>query len=70
MISRAIEHGARRAEEMREAAQTVADAGLHPLMSEACAVRQDWAATELQGIEGEDIDALLSAMHATLREKA
>jgi 3-hydroxyisobutyrate dehydrogenase-like beta-hydroxyacid dehydrogenase len=70
MISRAIEHGARRAEEMREAAQTVADAGLHPLMSEACAVRQDWAATELQGSEGEDIDALLSAMHATLREKA
>jgi len=44
MISRSLEHGARRAEEMREAAHTVADAGLDPLMSLACAARQEWAA--------------------------
>ena len=44
MISRSLEHGKRRAEEMREVAQTVAEAGIAPLMSEACVERQDWAA--------------------------
>jgi 3-hydroxyisobutyrate dehydrogenase-like beta-hydroxyacid dehydrogenase len=44
MMSRAITHGRRRAEEMREAARTVAEAGLEPLQSAATAVRQDWAA--------------------------
>jgi hypothetical protein len=46
MISRALEHGARRAEEMREAAKTVAEAGIAPLMSEATAERQDISARE------------------------
>jgi hypothetical protein len=44
MISRALVHGRRRAEEMREAARTVAEAGLVPRMSEACAQWQEWAA--------------------------
>lgn len=44
MMSRALEHGRRRAEEMREAARTVAEAGLEPLQSAATALRQDWAA--------------------------
>ena len=44
MISRSLEHGSRRAEEMREAAHAVADAGIDPLMSLACAARQEWAA--------------------------
>jgi 3-hydroxyisobutyrate dehydrogenase-like beta-hydroxyacid dehydrogenase len=44
MISRSLRHGGRRAEEMREAAQAVAEAGVDPLMSLACATRQDWAA--------------------------
>jgi 3-hydroxyisobutyrate dehydrogenase-like beta-hydroxyacid dehydrogenase len=43
MISRTLEHGVRRAEEMREAARTVAAAGLTPWMSEAAAERQAWA---------------------------
>ena len=43
MLSRALEHGRRRAEEMREVAKTVADAGLEPLMSSATAERQQWA---------------------------
>lgn len=42
MLSRVLEHGHRRAEEMREVAKTVADAGLEPTMSSATAVRQDW----------------------------
>ena len=44
MISRALIHGRRRAEEMREAAHTVAEAGLAPRMSNACAEWQEWAA--------------------------
>ena len=43
MISRAVQHGARRAEEMREAARTVEAAGLDPAMSTACVRVQDWA---------------------------
>ena len=43
VISRALIHGRRRAEEMREVARTVEDAGLEPLLSRAIAERQDWA---------------------------
>ena len=43
-IGRVIEHGRRRAAEMREAAETVAETGLEPLMSRAIAERIDWAA--------------------------
>jgi 3-hydroxyisobutyrate dehydrogenase-like beta-hydroxyacid dehydrogenase len=42
LISRVSEHGKRRAAEMREAAQTIADAGLEPLTALATAQRQDW----------------------------
>ena len=44
LISRVAEHGKRRAAEMREAAQAVADAGLEPLSALATAQRQDWLA--------------------------
>lgn len=44
MISRSVLHGLRRAEEMREAAQTVREAGLEPHMCLATAQRQEWAA--------------------------
>ncbi len=44
LISRVAEHGKRRAAEMREAAQAVADAGLQPLTALATAKRQDWLA--------------------------
>ena len=64
MMSRSIEHGARRAEEMREVVATVTDAGIAPLMSKACVARQDWAAsfkTELQKESLSDmLDRLLS----------
>jgi len=42
LISRVAEHGKRRAAEMREAAQAVADAGLEPFSALATAQRQDW----------------------------
>ena len=42
LVSRVAEHGKRRAAEMREAAQAIADAGLEPLTALATAQRQDW----------------------------
>jgi 3-hydroxyisobutyrate dehydrogenase-like beta-hydroxyacid dehydrogenase len=50
MIARSLRHGCRRAEEMREAARTVADAGFEPWMSRGIIERQRWA--------GEHADAL------------
>jgi 3-hydroxyisobutyrate dehydrogenase-like beta-hydroxyacid dehydrogenase len=41
---RVAQHGRRRAEEMREVAVTVRDAGLAPHMAAATAERQDWVA--------------------------
>jgi 3-hydroxyisobutyrate dehydrogenase-like beta-hydroxyacid dehydrogenase len=65
MASRALLHGARRAEEMREVARTVGEAGLTPHMSSASAVWQEWASAhpelhdeELPGL----LDGLLSAI--------
>jgi hypothetical protein len=46
MIGRTALHGKRRAEEMREVAVTVREAGLEPWMASATAERQDWMATQ------------------------
>ena len=46
---------------MREVAQTVADAGLEPLLSRAIAERQDWAAVRGQAI-GADLAPNLAAL--------
>ncbi len=43
-FQRVIQHGRRRAEEVREVAVTVADAGLHPWSANGTAFRQDWVA--------------------------
>jgi 3-hydroxyisobutyrate dehydrogenase-like beta-hydroxyacid dehydrogenase len=42
LVSRSALHGKRRAEEMREVAVTVREAGLDPWMATATAERQDW----------------------------
>lgn len=72
MISRSLEHGRRRAEEMREAAQAVADAGLDPLMSLACAARQEWAASrrpaQTPAALAELLDAVLASSGNDKRE--
>ncbi|MFL1463529.1 DUF1932 domain-containing protein [Roseococcus sp. DSY-14] len=63
MIGRALVHGKRRAEEMREAARTVAEAGLEPLMAAATAGRQDWAAGRRAAWDGAaPLEALLDAI--------
>ncbi|MDM0043140.1 DUF1932 domain-containing protein [Variovorax dokdonensis] len=41
-FSRVVQHGKRRAEEMREAAQTVREGGFDPLMASATAHKQAW----------------------------
>ncbi len=63
MISRALEHGTRRAEEMRESAKTVAEAGLVPLMAMATAEREDWAAAQKQALaQMNDLGVMLDAI--------
>jgi 3-hydroxyisobutyrate dehydrogenase-like beta-hydroxyacid dehydrogenase len=44
-MGRVVVHGARRAREMEEVAETLRAAGVEPIMAEATARRQDWAAT-------------------------
>lgn len=62
MIGRSLEHGARRAEEMLEAATTVAEAGVEPLMSRAIAERQAWAAAHKDALSETDLGALLDTI--------
>jgi hypothetical protein len=45
-FSRVVQHGKRRAEEMREAANTVREAGFDPLMTSAIADKQQWIADQ------------------------
>jgi 3-hydroxyisobutyrate dehydrogenase-like beta-hydroxyacid dehydrogenase len=67
-LGRVIEHGRRRAAEMRESAATVAEAGLAPLMAQAIAGRQDWLADRaaeqpaLKSAKDEDWRATLDAL--------
>ncbi|MCH8333403.1 DUF1932 domain-containing protein [Candidatus Sumerlaeota bacterium] len=63
LISRGLEHGARRAQEMREAARTVKEAGIEPLMSMATAARQDWSAAHRDAfVHADDLARMLDAM--------
>jgi 3-hydroxyisobutyrate dehydrogenase-like beta-hydroxyacid dehydrogenase len=68
VISRALIHGKRRAEEMREVARTVGDAGVEPLLSRAIAERQDWAwrrgAEMGEARNARALDTLLDALAA------
>ena len=69
VISRALIHGKRRAEEMREVAQTVAEAGVAPMLSRSIAERQDWAWRQGQqmsraALSTTDLDTLLDAIMA------
>ncbi|BEP13337.1 DUF1932 domain-containing protein [Acidothermaceae bacterium B102] len=62
MIRRSLEHGGRRAEEMDEAAATVADAGVEPLMAKATALRQRWAGDHSEALEAQGLEAMLDAI--------
>jgi 3-hydroxyisobutyrate dehydrogenase-like beta-hydroxyacid dehydrogenase len=70
-FSRVVQHGQRRAEEMRESARTVQEAGFEPLMAAAIAARQQWVADQARAGVFKDVakgarwqdyaDALLAA---------
>jgi len=62
MLSRSIQHGSRRAEEMREVAKTVAEARVNPWMSRACAERQTWASAQIEALRHEELFAMLDTM--------
>jgi 3-hydroxyisobutyrate dehydrogenase-like beta-hydroxyacid dehydrogenase len=64
MISRSLQHGRRRAEEMEEAAKTVAEAGFEPWMSRACVERQRWGAAHAQALIHEALADMLDDMLA------
>lgn len=69
MLTRSLQHGRRRAEEMREVARTVGEAHVEPLMSAAIARRQDIAAELGQGVDLKaGLDGLLDALLAKIPE--
>jgi len=70
-ISRTLEHGTRRAEEMRESAKTVAEAGVEPLMTTATAEREDWAAAHKNALRYmNDLGAMLDAIAKNIETAA
>lgn len=68
MISRSMLHGVRRAEEMREVAITVKEAGVAPWMSSACAERQQWAAQFRDLADEPSLEATLDRVLASLEK--
>jgi 3-hydroxyisobutyrate dehydrogenase-like beta-hydroxyacid dehydrogenase len=62
MIARSLQHGRRRAEEMREAARTVAEAGFAPWMCEGIVERQEWAAGQAAALRAEGLTDMLDDM--------
>ncbi len=62
MVSRSVQHGKRRAEEMRQVAATVREAGLEPWMSDGCAARQAWAAPQRAVLANTNLKNLLDAV--------
>jgi len=69
MIGRTLQHGTRRAEEMREAACAVAQAGYTPWMSDATALRQDWAARFAPALAAGETPAMLDAIRCAAVEE-
>ena len=70
MISRSLLHGRRRAEEMREVAKTVGEAGIDAWMSSACAERQQWAAGHGEAASHEQLTGMLDALLAARENRA
>lgn len=64
MISRSLQHGRRRAEEMREVARTVAEAGVGSWMASAAAERQGWAAAHAAALAHDELGPMLDAILA------
>ncbi|WNM24977.1 NAD(P)-dependent oxidoreductase [Demequina capsici] len=67
-MSRSVQHGRRRAEEMEEAAVTVAEAGVEPWMARATVERQRWASRFGSVLPQESAMDLVDAVLAAARE--
>ncbi len=68
-MTRSVQHGRRRAEEMEEAAATVAEAGIEPWMARATVERQRWAAQFGDVLPQDDAMALVDALLAAARDR-
>jgi 3-hydroxyisobutyrate dehydrogenase-like beta-hydroxyacid dehydrogenase len=72
MIARSLQHGRRRAAEMREAVRTVAEAGVEPWMSRGCVERQQWAGAHAEAVGHaaltQMLDHLLARTAATAQQ--
>lgn len=68
MISRSLQHGVRRAEEMREVVKTVADADLQPWMSQACVERQSWAPQFAAALSQQQLSPMLAAVREQMNQ--
>jgi 3-hydroxyisobutyrate dehydrogenase-like beta-hydroxyacid dehydrogenase len=64
MIGRSLQHGRRRAAEMREVAVTVREAGIDPWMSTAAADRQGWAAAHADALSHQTLEGMLDTILA------
>lgn len=60
-FSRVVQHGQRRAEEMRESANTVREAGFEPFMAAAIADKQQWVADRARAGVFDGVDTKNSA---------
>ncbi|NOX49739.1 MAG: NAD(P)-dependent oxidoreductase [Gammaproteobacteria bacterium] len=69
MISRSLLHGMRRAEEMREAADTVCDAGIRPHMSSGCVATQAWLSQFDAALKEQELVSMLDGIN-TARARA
>jgi 3-hydroxyisobutyrate dehydrogenase len=68
LIGRSVQHGKRRAEEMREVARTVGEAHVPPLLSAAIAERHDLTAMLGKGLDLEqDLNGMLDELLAKAR---
>ena len=68
LITRSLQHGERRANEMREAAKTVEAAGVSPWMSLATVDRQAWAPQHQPSVAPESLFDLLDVINSSATE--
>jgi 3-hydroxyisobutyrate dehydrogenase-like beta-hydroxyacid dehydrogenase len=66
LVSRSLAHGTRRAEEMREAARTVAETGTDAWMAEATAQRQAWAGRCAVAHDPADLTSMIDALRGAV----
>lgn len=76
LIGRVVQHGRRRAAEMREVADTERAIGLDPIMASATAIRQEWladeavAAPELKELSDEQWRQMLDLLIERIKQKS